>query len=76
MQDINNQSKNPRGSSPPFQESERWIDDGADGSHWVKAVSIGPQQQENQPVEPLGQKSGALMGLEFEMTCPPKNDPY
>lgn len=66
MQDINSQSKSPRGSSPPFQESERWIDDGADGSHWVKTVSIGSQHQESQLVEQLDQKSGALMPPEVE----------
>lgn len=36
MQEIDSHSKNPRGSSPPFQEMERWVDDGANGSHWVK----------------------------------------
>ncbi len=36
MHDINRRSKNLRGSSPPFQELESWIEDGADGSHWVK----------------------------------------
>jgi hypothetical protein len=39
MHDINRQSNNPRGSSPPFPESERWIEDGANGSHWVRMVS-------------------------------------
>ncbi len=33
MQDINQQSKNPRGSSPPFQESEKLVKDGLDGIH-------------------------------------------
>ncbi len=36
MQEIDRHLKNPRGSSPPFQEMERWVDDGANGSHWVK----------------------------------------
>jgi hypothetical protein len=43
MQDINHQSRNPRGSSPPFQELERWIEDGANGSHWVKTLAVGSQ---------------------------------
>ena len=40
MQDMNNGSKGARGSSPPFQEPERWIEDGAGGSHWVKMSSV------------------------------------
>lgn len=47
MKDIKHQPKNSRGSSPPFQESERWIDDGANGSHWVKMVPISLRQKIN-----------------------------
>jgi hypothetical protein len=36
MQEIERHPKNRRGSSPPFQEMEKWADDGANGSHWVK----------------------------------------
>ena len=36
MHEMNRHSKDRRGSSPPFQEMEKWVDDGADGSHWVK----------------------------------------
>ncbi len=39
MYDMNQESRNTRGSSPPFQELERWIEDGANGSHWVRVVS-------------------------------------
>jgi len=49
MQDINQESKNTRGSSPPFQELERWIEDGANGSHWVRIVSPAPHH----PMDPL-----------------------
>jgi len=57
MQDINHESKSTRGSSPPFQESENWIDDGANGSHWVKMASSGSQQGD--PVKDLfNQESG------------------
>ena len=45
MKDIDQQSRNPRGSSPPFQHSEEWIDDGANGSHWVKVPEACPRQQ-------------------------------
>ena len=44
MQDMNNGSKGARGSSPPFQEPERWIEDGAGGSHWVKMSSVSSGQ--------------------------------
>ena len=36
MQETDSHSRKTRGSSPPFQEMERWVDDGANGSHWVK----------------------------------------
>ncbi|HEY9165231.1 MAG TPA: hypothetical protein VIS48_03620 [Candidatus Kryptonia bacterium] len=36
MKNIDRDLQNPRGSSPPFQEIETWIDDGANGIHWVR----------------------------------------
>ena len=39
MQDTIRDPNNTRGSSPPFQESERWIEDGANGAHWVRILS-------------------------------------
>ena len=45
MQDISNGSKGRRGGSPPFQELERWIEDGAGGSHWVRVLSVDSEQR-------------------------------
>lgn len=45
MKNIDRLSKNPRGSSPPFLESEGWVEDGAGGSHWVKMPTVILQQQ-------------------------------
>ena len=66
MQGTNRQAKIPRGSSPPFQEMEKWIDDGANGSHWVKMPSVGSQKRDNRLLETLGRKSAMLLQSEDE----------
>lgn len=66
MKDMNHQLKNPRGSSPPFQEFERWIENGANGSHWVKIASVGSQQRGKRVKGLLNQKSGTLLQSEDE----------
>ena len=53
MQNINNESKITRGSSPPFQEPEKWIEDGANGSHWVKIPSANSDRPEDRVKESL-----------------------
>ena len=58
MQDMNNGSKGARGSSPPFQEPERWIEDGAGGSHWVKMSSVNSGQLVNRVRDSLDAESG------------------
>jgi len=58
MQDINNGSNGARGSSPPFQEPERWIEDGAGGSHWVKMPSIDSEQLVDRMKESIGNEPG------------------
>jgi hypothetical protein len=58
LQDINNGSKNKRGSSPPFQESERWIEDGANGSHWVKMLAVNLEQPVDRITESLDSEPG------------------
>lgn len=40
MQGTIRDPNNMRGSSPPFQELERWIEDGANGAHWVRILSL------------------------------------
>ncbi len=49
MHEINRNSKDRRGSSPPFQEMEKWVDDGANGSHWVK-MGVPPSRDEGHEV--------------------------
>ncbi len=66
MQDINRESKRARGSSPPFQESERWIDDGATGVRWVKMASIGSQKGDDRLIEQYDQQSAGLTQSEDE----------
>ncbi len=46
MQEIDRHLRNRRGSSPPFQETEKWADDGADGAHWIKIVAAAFQKEE------------------------------
>jgi hypothetical protein len=61
MKETDYRSKNPRGSSPPFQESENWIDDGANGSHWVKMPSTSPERENFLLAEPLlGRSTGVF----------------
>ncbi|HUI30610.1 MAG TPA: hypothetical protein VLX91_10365 [Candidatus Acidoferrales bacterium] len=59
MQDMNDGSKGARGSSPPFQEPERWIEDGAGGSHWVKMALVDSEQPVDKPGESHGAESVA-----------------
>ncbi len=58
MQEINNESQSRRGSSPPFQELERWIEDGASGSHWVKLPTFNPEQAADRTKESPGTEPG------------------
>lgn len=46
MQDRRSHSNGSRGSSPPFQKLERWLDDGVNGAHWVRAVQTVPRRPE------------------------------
>ena len=46
MHELNRHSKDRRGSSPPFQEIEKWADDGANGAHWIKMVAAAFQREE------------------------------
>lgn len=64
MQNINNEWKNPRGSSPPFQQLEKWIDDEAKGSRWVKMYSIDSQRQADQTGESLDRELDVLLPAE------------
>lgn len=66
MNDKDYQSRNARGSSPPFQELERWIEDGADGSHWVRMLSAGSHEPEGRGWEPLDLESPALLQVDDE----------
>ncbi len=67
MQDINHRANNPRGSSPPFQESERWIEDGANGAHWVRRLPERAQPIEDCPVESVkGEPGASLQGGDEE----------
>ncbi len=53
MQYMDHNLRKNRGSSPPFQELERWIDDGADGAHWVRTPPEGVQPADDRPTELL-----------------------
>ncbi len=53
MQDVHDGSKSPRGSSPPLLEQERWIEDGAGGSHWVRMPSFNPDRTVDRAGEPI-----------------------
>jgi hypothetical protein len=64
MQIINEESNKPRGSSPPFRELERGIDDETNGSHWVKMLSVDPQRQADRIGESLDRKLDALLPAE------------
>ncbi len=56
MQDTIRDPKNTRGSSPPFQELERWIEDGANGAHWVRILSP-VSHHPTDPVKGFGQSA-------------------
>lgn len=66
MQDINHESRKSRGSSPPFQESERWLDDGANGAHWVKRLPEGAQPIEDRSIDSVDREPTALLRVDDE----------
>jgi hypothetical protein len=72
MQDINHQSRNARGSSPPFQESKGGIDDRASGPHWLKEQTDGSRQVRECTAESADKEAVSL--LPKEETTVRKND--
>lgn len=66
MQDVKSHSKGSRGSSPPFQESERWLDDGADGAHWVRILQNGARRAEDNMKRPFGKESDVFLQADDE----------
>jgi hypothetical protein len=64
MQEIDRHLRNRRGSSPPFQEIEKWADDGADGAHWIKMVAAAFQKEEPGLMISLAQEEAVVAGWE------------
>ncbi len=60
MKETDYHSKNQRGSSPPFQEIEKWIDDGANGSHWVKVAGSVLRKEDYRLIELPAVESAAI----------------
>ncbi len=66
MQETDHHSKNQRGSSPPFQEIEKWIDDGANGSHWVKVAGSVLRKEDHRLIERPAVESAAMFKSDDE----------
>ena len=66
MQDPKSRSNGSRGSSPPFQKLERWLDDGVNGAHWVRVVQSAPQRPEYHIEHMLEGQSAVLVRADDE----------
>lgn len=66
MQDVKSHTKGSRGSSPPFLESERWLEDGANGAHWVRILQTDPQRPEDNSKPSLDRESDVFFQADGE----------